>query len=104
PRHGAALGLEVADPRVRDGAVAPADVGGRDADGLADVRGEVGLVGADAAVLEDVAEGEAGDGDLLGRLAAEVVDVVLDVEEALADLAVPLVLALGPGHLVDGRG
>ncbi|MFT3687052.1 MAG: hypothetical protein QM783_19375 [Phycisphaerales bacterium] len=97
------LDFQVSKPRVPHALALAAIDNGRDADGLADGAGEVGLVGADAAVLLDVLEIEPLGVDLLLFAALEVVVVVVDLAVARADLALAAVLVHGPGELVELR-
>jgi len=97
--------VEQPDPGVCDTAGPPAaavaDAGGN-SEGLGDTRGEVGLLDADAAELEDVLQSVGVSGDFLISAGVERGVVIVDVEIDRADRIVIGVSAGGPEDFIIG--
>ena len=101
PPHLLSLGLEEPDPCVVDPAVFAGGVSRRHTDRLTDGHGEVRLVCAHPAVAQDVGQVPPGEGHLLRFALAEVIVVVVDLEEAASHLRIARIAIQGPHHLVD---
>jgi hypothetical protein len=86
---------------VRNRAVGAEGVGGGHADRFPHGHGEVRLVHADAAVPQDVRQAPAGDRHLLGVAVANVLEVVVNVEETRPHHRIAGVPVQRPPHLVD---